>query len=216
MFVFFACKSKTNKLPTSKNFGLIPLNHTDSNFMYGKPFDTILPSGWSINYLVKNDSSKYSDVYIEIKKGNQSAIFKGESLLQLKNYFIPSYKSENETNIFLEHGCATDCSGLLVFNKLNLSYKDFYHVVSYDRLANKVVWLSYEDIRDGKPFQVIISDLTLNRDTTLHFKNLALGSEKEGYVDTVIYKGNSVIVTSTLIDISDYNRQRTIRETKIF
>lgn len=77
--------------------------------------DTITKHGWKIEYLVKSDSTKYSDLYLKVSKEGLHSVFVAKNVLEYRRYFIPTYKSENGSNIFFTHGCATDCRAILSF-----------------------------------------------------------------------------------------------------
>lgn len=213
--VFFSCTEKHDKAVARKfTRQLIPLDHNDTNFCYGRPYDTTLQSGWTIQYLVRDDTTKYHDVYIRWTKAGKSGLFFGEHLLDFRTYFVSEFSGENDENLFMEHGCATSCAGLLVLNKQNLRHRDFAHIVSYDIKTNKIVWLSDENFANDGNFVVTATDLSTNNDTAVAFSNLALGSLKESYVDTVLFSKRSVTIKCTLLDAKDDTRQREVKETK--
>jgi SanA protein len=81
---------------------LIPINFSDTNYTDLQSWvkDTISSSGWSINYLVKDDSTRYNDLYIRWNKGNRTGLFCDSDVLLMRRYFIPVLAGENGTHIF--------------------------------------------------------------------------------------------------------------------
>ncbi len=216
IFLVVSCNEESKRIENHTSTGkLVSLDHTDTNLCCGRPYDTTLQSGWSIQYLVKDDSTKYRDVYIKWMKDGKSGLYYGQYLLSFRTYFVPELAGENDRYIFMAHGCATSCAGLLVFSKDKLIERDFSHIKAYNIAANKVVWLPDDDFANVEGgFKVTISDLTNSKDTTLAFSNLALGSYQEGYIDTVIFSKGLTKIKCTLLDKNDDTRQRQIVETK--
>jgi major membrane immunogen (membrane-anchored lipoprotein) len=98
-----ACGQKGNKENDISNSQvlepsgkLIQIDFRDNNYMDLQPSakDTITNDGWNVRYLIKDDSTKYNDIYIECSKGNVSGLFHGENLLQYRHYFIPTFIGE--------------------------------------------------------------------------------------------------------------------------
>ena len=204
---------KQNKKETLNEFNKI--NYSDSIFRYRVNYDTVLSSNWKISYLVKNDSTKYKDIYLKVAKGKDSSIYFLERYLELRNYFIPIFSKENESFIFFEHGCATSCKAVMTFNKKTLRFQDFTQIIDYSEKTNQIVWLSNQILSDDKPFKVQVTDLLKQKDSTIGFNNLALGTIKDSYIDSVIFNKDNTIINCTLIDKNDYNRTREVKETKI-
>jgi hypothetical protein len=216
-FVLLLYSCVQNKGPENKKQSsnqLLKIDYHDSIFRYRRNYDTLLTSGWSISYLVKDDSTKYNDIYIKVIKAKDSSIYFGPELLTFRDYFVPIFSRESEHFIFFEEGCATSCRGVLVFNKKSLQFKVFTQIIDYSEKMNKIVWLSNENLSDGKPFSIQLTDLLKEKDTTIQFKNFALGSIKDDYIDSVIFNENNTIINCTLIDKNDYYRKREIKESR--
>jgi hypothetical protein len=139
--LFFCSQKKKENSPDAEsiqylgNDKLLPINFKDTNYvdliLYAK--DTITNDGWRIRYLVKDDNSKYNDLYIECSKGNCKAVFYGDGILQFRRYFIPEYVGETENFLFFTHACATDCLALLVMEKDNApTLIDYQRVCEYN------------------------------------------------------------------------------------
>ena len=165
---------------------------TVSNWYSSKPefirlnHDTITASGWRIEYLTKQDSS---DLFINWTKNNINAQYIDSGVLKLRSDFVPHFGAENESNIFMPHRCASDCEALLVLSKTLLKARDFSHLVSYTAKFDKALTVhasSYE-IDDGT-YKIVLTDLKTFMDTILQFKNLALGSFKVGYIDSIRFE----------------------------
>ena len=79
--------------------------------------DTMTNDGWKIEYLVKNDRTKYDDLYIKVSKGNLIGIIKEENILNFRKYFIPAYEGENSKYLFFTFASDTYTNGILIVNK---------------------------------------------------------------------------------------------------
>lgn len=209
----FGCEEKS-KETNSHESQLIPLDQNDTNYSRGLPVDTTFPTGWKIEYLIKDDTTKYHDLFIRWSKEGKSGLYFGENLLNFRTYFIPEYVGENDYNIFMDHGCSTSCAGLLVLNKTSLEHKDFQDIADYDISTNRVVWFKNDKTNISDGFTITITDLLMAKDTSLRFQNMALGPIKPQFIDTVIFKKNAVSIRCTLYDETDYYRQKQVTETR--
>ena len=110
---------KLDKTSISGTGKLIAINFSDTNYsgVASYTVDTTTADGWSIQYLVKDDTTRYKDLYIVCSKGNIKSIYRADNVLEYRRYFIPEFAAETKTNIYFTHGCATDCSAILVFDK---------------------------------------------------------------------------------------------------
>ena len=66
--------------------------------------DTLLESGWLIEYFVKDDSTRFRDIYLRWSKDGKEGFDAHFHVLELPTYFIPDYIGENNTHVFLEYG----------------------------------------------------------------------------------------------------------------
>lgn len=177
-----------------------------------KNLDTITSSGWKINYFTKLDTA---DLILKWSKNSVYGEYIDSNVFKLKSDFIPGFSGESEDNIFMTHRCASDCEAVLVLSKTKLIGKNFSHLISYDTIVDKVVYVDDVSYTDENAFKIVLTNLKSFKDTTISFKNLALGSFKVGYVDSVRFSKNGTYISALLIDRSDYNRQKNIRETKV-
>jgi hypothetical protein len=215
------CKDdkRTEKVITQNNQTgqLVSINFNDSNYneLSSYALDTVTKDGWTIKYLVKDDSTEYDDIYIEWSKGNINGIFKAEeSVLQFRRYFIPQYVGENKNYLFFWHGCATDCQAVLTLSKDSAFSKDYTRVINYNIQNGQIGYVTDKGSEDDKPFQISIVDLSKNKEHLVQFKNLCMyAAHKESCIDTIIFAKEKVIVKATLT-IDNYNRDKEIIEEK--
>src|SRR5688500_7355519 len=135
--------SKLHNKLVSGTGDLIPIDFSDTNYVDVESYavDTITADGWSIRYLVKDDSTRYKDLYIVCSKGTEKAIHRAEDVLEFRRYFIPEFEAETKTNIYFTHGCATDCSAILVFDKDSaVRFTDYLQIVKYDIKLGQVLY----------------------------------------------------------------------------
>lgn len=218
LFTSFACKDEQDpekvKLQNKRTGQLVPVNFNDSNYLDLSSYavDTVTQDGWVIKYLVKEDSTKYYDIYIQWSKGTVSGIFKAESVLQFRRYFIPQYTGENEKYLFFWHGCATDCQAVLTLRKDTAVSNDYTRVIDYSIPYGQVAYVTDKGAEDNKPFQISVVELLKNKEHVVQFKNLCMyAAHKESCIDTIIFKREQVIVKATLT-IDNYYRDKEVTE----
>lgn len=196
---------------------LIPINFDDSNYneLNSYAVDTVTKDGWTIKYLVRDDSAKYDDIYIKWSKGNVNGIFKAEeSVLKFRKYFIPQYVGENKNYLFFWRGCATDCQAVLILSKDSTFSKDYTRVIDYNIQNGQIAFVADKGSQDDKPFQISVVDLSKNKEYLVQFKNLCMyAAHKESCVDTIIFKKEKVIVKATLT-VDNHKRDKEITEEK--
>ena len=195
---------------------LVPIDFNDSNYneLSSYAIDTVTKGGWDIKYLVKDDSTKYDDIYIKWSKGNLSGNSKTESVLQYRRYFIPQYVGENKNYLFFWHGCATDCQAVLTLSKDSVFSKDFTRVIDYNIQNGQIGYVTDKGSEDDKPFQISIADLSRNKEHMIQFKNLCMyAAHKESCIDTIIFRKEKVVIKATLT-IDNYSRDKEITEEK--
>lgn len=196
---------------------LIPVDFNDKKYtdLSLSAIDTVTNDGWAIKYLVKDDSTKYHDIYIEWSKGSVNGIFKAESVLQFRRYFIPQYTGENDNYLFFWHGCATGCQAVLTLNKDSAVSMDYTSVVDYNIPYGQIAYITDRGAKDGKPFQISVVDLSKNHEYLIQFKNLCMyAAHKESCIDTIIFQKEKVLVKATLT-IDNYNREKKVIEEAI-
>jgi hypothetical protein len=168
--------------------------------------------GWKIRYLVKNDTTKYHDVYIECSKGNTKGIYKGEKLFDYRSYFIPTFEGENSDYLFFTHGCSSTCSAILVFSKKTADYQDYSYLVAFDMKKSAIIYVPEQE--DYNPLKLIFVNLKKRKDKMINFKNrcMSVMGFKSSCIDEVIFSKHTVEIKTNLIDIKDEERLKEIEE----
>jgi hypothetical protein len=197
---------------------LMPINSNDTNYLDVRAYayDTLTQDGWSINYFIRDDSTRYTDLYIQWSKGNIKQIYNAEDVLQLRRHFIPTFIGENKSHLFLSHGCATGCQAILTLEKAGtLKGKDFIDVVDWSVKANKVVSVSDSTLKIEPLLELSVFDLNRNIERKVLFKNLCMAASfKPSCVDTIVFSKNLVKIRAELIDKEDYYREKNVVETR--
>ncbi|MDB5226029.1 MAG: hypothetical protein JWN78_222 [Bacteroidota bacterium] len=175
--------------------------------------DTITPDGWNIKYLVKNDSTKESDLYIECSKASIKTLYYRPHFLEFKEYFIPKFIGETNSFLFFKHGCASDCAAILVVNKKRFSsYTDYQDVINYNINLQQILYVTQKAYKDGRLYDLSLVNLTKNREQNIQYSSICDATYKPSCVDTVIFSQNKVIIKTTLR--KNINTLETITETK--
>src|SRR5690349_19039004 len=195
---------------------LIPINFQDTNYVDVSNYaiDTTTQDGWNIKYLIKDDSTRYSDLYIQWSKQESKGIYHFPDVLTLKRYFIPVFKGENKRHLFFTHACATHCRALLTLSKEKTpKSKTFINIADFNIPNGQIVYTPDKDY--GKQFVVAIADLNKGMEKHVTFKNNALFLEPMENIDSVSFSNNQVELYATLIDRRDNTRKKTIKETHV-
>lgn len=210
----FPGKDKIAQAETGK---LVPINYADKNYsgLQSSTIDTITNDGWKIRYLVKDDSTKFRDIYIECSKGKYRGLFYGARLLEYRRYFIPGYIGETDSHIYFRHGCATDCSAILTFSKDSVcQFNDVENVVDYNIKLGQILCVAestYEN--DESLFELALVDLKRDRfHKIIYEKAVCMNVYKPACIDTVIFSDNQVTITTTLADQKTHMKD--IKETR--
>jgi hypothetical protein len=196
---------------------LVQIDYSDTNYYDLRSYikDTITPGGWKIRYLVKDDSTKYKDIYIECSKDSMKGIFYGSDLLQFKRYFIPVFAGETKSHLFLRPGCATDCSAVLTFSKDSTGqFNDYQNVIDYNINLGQILFVTdscYEN--EDKIFELGFVDLNRSVTRKITFNQVCMNVFKPGCVDTVIFSKKQLIIKATLADQSTHMKE--IKQTRI-
>lgn len=207
----------TNNQVLQQTGKLIPIDFRDTNYLdlqlYAK--DTVTNDGWTIKYLIKDDSTKYNDIYIECSKGSLTGTFQCSDLLQFRRYFIPAFSGETNSFIYFTHGCATDCSALLVFSKDSTSrFKDFDHVVDYNINFAQVLYVtdsSYEN--ENKIYGLALVDLNNDNTHKITYNNICGAVYKPTCIDTVVFSKTQVLIRTTLRESIESEKEITQTKT---
>jgi hypothetical protein len=217
LFIALACNSperapvsaeKTDSLASVKTKAepyigtgkLIPINFSDTNYVNAIHYavDTITPSGWQIKYLIKDDSTRYLDMYIQWSKGNIKGLYKAERVLEFRRYFIPTYMGESHNHILFWHGCATDCQAILVCEEDSTpKAHDIPFVVSSNLALGQIVYVPEEAFTKDIDLDVAVMDLANFKEHTLTFKGIPQLNRQYAF-DTIIHLKNKVSITALL------------------
>jgi hypothetical protein len=181
---------------------LIPIDFKDSLYydLASYARDTVTNDGWKISYLVKDDTTRYNDLYIQWEKGAIKRLYKDGDVLLVRRYFIPDLSNENKTHIFLEHACATGCWAVLVLPKdSSTEPKDFEALFDYNIDLGQVVYRKYDE---DDSLAVSATDLErgITKSVTYKNKGFSLGSDMAP-LDTLIFKGDRVIIDCGVYDL---------------
>lgn len=178
------------------------INYSDAQYidLLTSTLDTITTDGYEIKYLVRDDSTKYSDIYIQCSKGKQSGVFQGKNLLEYRRYFIPKFIGESASHLYFSHGCATDCSALLVFPKDSLStFREFSHIVDFSMEHEQILFVSDSTYKnENKLYDLVLVNLRKDKTQHVTYNNLCGAVYKPACIDTVIFNKNHVTIKTTL------------------
>ena len=207
-------KESSHYIGTGK---LIPINFKDSIFNGWQVWikDTLLKSGWYIQYLVKDDFSKYKDLYVQWTKDSKKGLVRFESVLESNGVSIPTFEGENDKNIFMTHACSSTCSALLILRKDSIpSYIDYHDIVNYSLKYGQILYVT-DKTNDDSLYQISLVDLFKNQEHILDFKYKCSGVFKASYIDTVIFGLKRTIIKATFDDESGEHKIKEQREIKL-
>jgi hypothetical protein len=193
---------------------LIPISPADTSYTnYFNVQPTTTPDGWQITYLVNNDTTRYTDAYIQWEKGGVKGLHAYPHVLEYRGQFMPQFLEENSTHIFMEHACATDCRAILALPKNNSNKAiDFENILGFDAKLGQVVTRTYfnndEIVTDGELI-VTATDLTkgITKSVTFKYKDYSIGN---AMLDTVMFKGDRI-----LINWEFYTEDKEFKETQV-
>ncbi|MNK06658.1 hypothetical protein D3C87_245570 [compost metagenome] len=205
-------KSVKQNHPGNGTGKLIPINFYDRKYedVDFNAHDIITADGWKIEYLVKDDTTRYDDIYIKWSKGRTEGVYCGGKMLEFRRHFIPRFKGENKTHLFFTHACATSCTALLTLSKSDKPVeRTFVKVTGFDINLGQVLQIGdYDNMLERFNFALI--DLSRGIEKGFYFKNKCFSTDDTGCIDSVQFNGNSVEVFATLTDRKD--EQRSVQE----
>ncbi|KOS06771.1 hypothetical protein AM493_12615 [Flavobacterium akiainvivens] len=102
--------------------------------------DTITPGGWKITYLVKNDSTRQKDLYIQWSKGGVKQTYTGNHLLELQSYFTPVFKTETTDYIFMESEVRGG-NAVLLLPKNTKAPQQFSYIIGYNTAFAQIAYI---------------------------------------------------------------------------
>ncbi len=177
---------------------LIPIAANDTSYTnYFNVRDTVTRDGWKIKYMVKDDPTRYIDTYIQWEKGDVKRVYKYNNVLQFRGSFMPQTIGENDTHIFMEHWCATDCMAVLVLPKNSKDEAlDIEAIIDYHPVLGQFVYREYKD--NGTVAATAI-DLKRKKKKSVTFKNktYSLGNS---FVENIAFEGDSIIIEGGFFD----------------
>ena len=182
--------------------GFIPIDFTDTVYadvqLHAR--DTVTSDGWAIQYLVKDDSTRYNDLYIRWSKDGHQGLFQCGDVLLMRRYFIPEFTSENGDHIFLEHGCATSCSAVLALSKDPVPHgRDIFYVVDQDLSRGQFVYVPERSF-SLDTLEVSVVDLTRKEEHAVVFKGHCTLAPDYGCIDSVSFGEERVVLYAKLLD----------------
>lgn len=205
-------KSVKQNHPRNGTGKLVPINFSDREYddVGFNAHDTITADDWKIEYLIKDDTTRYDDIYIKWSKGTKEGVYCGENMLEFRRHFIPRFAGENKTHLFFTHACATSCIALLTLSKADKPVeRTFVKIAGFDINLGQVLQIGdYNNMLDRFDFALI--DLSRGIEKGFCFKNKCFSTDDKGCIDSVHFNGKSVQVFASLIDRND--EQRTVRE----
>jgi hypothetical protein len=215
LILFASCKNpaevpsnKTTPASNTLKGELLPINRSIEPFN-NVHLDTITPDGWKIEYLVKNDSTKYHDIYIRISKDNTEKISRHSDALDMRPYFVPSYKMETDKYILFEHGCATDCSAVTIIPKDNKNKPiEFEFVLKYDMELSTVVFVNTKTFINDIP-TISAYNLDENIEKSVTFKNRCISTSPNKCISDIAIKNKKIELTGWF-----YDGDNSIKETQ--
>lgn len=212
-----AYKSAAPSAETAKPYQgtgkLIPINFQDTNYVDVSNYaiDKTTQDGWSIKYLIKDDSTRYRDLYIQWSKQESEGLYHLPDVLTFRTYFIPVFKGENKKHLFFTHACATHCRALLILSKEKTpKSRSFIGIADFNISNGQIVYAPDKDY--GKQFVVAIADLNKGIEKHVVFRNNPLFHEPMENIDSVSFSSNQVKLYATLIDRRDKTGKKTVKE----
>lgn len=177
--------------------------------------DTVTSTGWEIKYFVKNDDTRFKDVYILCQKDTVRKIHKIPNVLKYRTYFVPRFSYETAFYLYFEHGCATDCSAILTFSKRNQSFCDFPNLVKMDWKLDLLVRVTdYARKEERKLFELEIIDLARNKNHIISYENVCRGANNKIIcVEEIKFFYDKIIIKTILSPPQNWEEE--IKETKI-
>lgn len=168
------------------------IDYSDPNYSAFLPYstkDTVLESGYSIDYFVV-DSSKYDDLYIVWGQGLPKDTLLAASFLTVDDYeFIPILVEENDKFLILNFDCAQeDCSGSVFLNKTQGKGGYIFQGVLWYSVDRNIVIFN-ERLYSSAMDSLYIQDLEKSLRRVIHF-------EQERIFDSA-YSDNNYITLKT-------------------
>jgi hypothetical protein len=177
---------------------LVPIAAHDTSYTnYFDMHDTITRDGWKIRYMVKDDSTRYTDAYIQWEKGDVKRVYKYNNVLHYRGSFMPQLLEESDTHIFMEHWCATDCMAVLALPKNGRDdAMDIEAVIDYSLESGQFVCREY---KDNGAIAATAIDLKRRKKRSVTFKN-KIYSMGNSFAESIVFKGDSIVIAGEFFD----------------
>ena len=194
---------------------LIPVNREDDAYTEGErmPPDTLTASGWSVRYLVRDDKTKYKDLYMECSHGKSKLLIPQSEVLALSWKYIPRYAGENAKHLFFEYYCGADCVAVMTVSKDNQpEYQEYVQVLDYDAVTGQIVYnITSDDTEDS--VRVVAVNVARGKEKKVAFNNMRRPGPNAG-IDSVVFKNGKVLLFAGLIDRNDPEEEDIIKESR--
>ncbi|TWV95714.1 hypothetical protein [Chitinophaga pinensis] len=194
---------------------LLPVNREDAGYPEGGQFpqDTLTASGWSVRYLVKDDNTKYKDLYVECSNGKSKLVIPQSQVLALSWKYIPRYAGENTKHLFFEYYCGNECFAVMTVSKESQpEYQEYEQVLDYDVLSGQIVYnITSSDTEDS--VRVVAVNVARRKEKKMAFNNMRRAGANAG-IDSVVFKSGKVQVFAGLIDRNDPEEEDIIKESR--
>ena len=175
--------------------------------------DTITSDSWKIEYLIKNDHTKYDNLYIKISKGNLNGIIKEENVLNFRKYFIPAYEGENSKYLFFTFASDTYTNGILIVDKKQPSnFKKKKILLKSDFEKGYLFFINSKNEDDQ--FEIGYFNIIEGTEEEIKFKGVCLLPIKTECVKNILEEREFIEFECHLKNIDNLNHQverKTIR-----
>lgn len=188
-------KSSSTKTELSRD-SLTTVNLQDSNYIdhLNQLIDTVTADGWKISYLIKSDSTKYTDIYIRCSKGNQSGTYYGGDLLLFRSGFVPSYVQDSEKCIYFYRRCGTSCDAFLTFKKDSVKFVNYSNVAGYDLDLEEIVYVPDYYYEESSHLKLNAVNLKKNIEQVVNFKGERYTADIFNSVDSIHFGATTLTV----------------------
>ncbi len=152
-----------------------------------------------IQYLVKADSTRYTDLYVRWSKDEHAGLFRCGDVLLMRRFFIPEFTGENANHIFLKHGCSTSDEAMLVLSKDSLVGREVWVMFDYDLVLGQIAYVPERSF-SLDTLEVSVVDFTRGQERSVIFKNHCNLAPEYGCIDSIAFKEKTVELYATLLN----------------
>ncbi len=159
--------------------------------------DTITTEGWKIEYLVKDDKTKYEDIYIRISKEDKMVLIKEENVLNFRKYFVPRFEGENSKKLYFIFASDTYTNGILIVDKMNPEKIEKYQtLVKYNIEKGEIYYLP--ELKDTDKFSINCINCFSEKEKILKYEGVCINPSKLACIKNIFEEGNYVEITCLL------------------